>query len=138
MCSIGILDKKNCKYNNLKYHQFTYEYHHFTECNQCIFLFSFSELFNQERKDKAQNLKTEGNAEFHEGKFEAAISCYTEALMTCPLKCPKERSIMYSNRAACKLHLVSHTHLIKKVYITICKPVSNVKVSEILMSTFVV
>ena len=62
----------------------------------------------QSRKDRAQELKTSGNSKFKDSEFDAAIEQYTEALEICPRKFPKERSIMYSNRAACRLHLVSN------------------------------
>lgn len=32
---------------------------------------------------------------------------YTEALDVCPLKCAVERSVIYANRAACHIKLVS-------------------------------
>ena len=58
-------------------------------------------------KEKAQTLKADGNAAFKESRFTDAVIAYTEALQTCPLCYAKERSIMYSNRAAAKLHMVS-------------------------------
>lgn len=35
---------------------------------------------------------------------------YTEALDLCPLKCAVERSVIYANRAACHIKLVSRLH----------------------------
>lgn len=52
-------------------------------------------------------MKSEGNRVFKDGNYAASIVEYTQALKTCPLCYVKERSIMYSNRAAAKLHLVS-------------------------------
>ncbi|GFR59804.1 tetratricopeptide repeat protein 1-like [Elysia marginata] len=57
----------------------------------------------QERKDKSQNLKDEGNTKFRNAEYEEAITSYSSALDLCPLDFHKERSIMYANRAACKM-----------------------------------
>lgn len=43
---------------------------------------------------------------FKDGFYKEAIKYYSRALHTCPYSYFKERSIMYSNRAACKLHMV--------------------------------
>ncbi|XP_013410979.1 tetratricopeptide repeat protein 1-like [Lingula anatina] len=66
-----------------------------------------SEEEKQVRKDEAQALKANGNSHFKASEFQLAICSYTQALQTCPLCFQKERAIMYSNRAACRLHLVS-------------------------------
>ena len=71
-------------------------------------------LMPQELKEKAQELKAEGNALFKDNNLVGAVVAYTDALRTCPLACAKERSIMWSNRAACKLHMVSANH--SKIY----------------------
>jgi len=55
----------------------------------------------EDRKFKGQQLKDEGNIKFRSGALDEASNLYTEALKTCPLNCQKERSIMFSNRAAC-------------------------------------
>ncbi|KAL4231322.1 cytochrome c oxidase subunit 1 [Mactra antiquata] len=59
----------------------------------------------EEKRKEAQTLKEEGNDLFRGGSYKSAIRTYSRALRTCPLKFPKDRSIMYSNRAACKMHL---------------------------------
>ncbi|RUS81631.1 hypothetical protein EGW08_010594 [Elysia chlorotica] len=57
----------------------------------------------EERKIKSQQMKDEGNTRFRNGEYDDAILSYTSALDLCPLEFHKERSIMYSNRAACKM-----------------------------------
>ncbi|KAK3603020.1 hypothetical protein CHS0354_037767 [Potamilus streckersoni] len=64
---------------------------------------TLSEEEKEERRTKAQALKDEGNALFKSGSYKSAIRCYTQALCICPMKFVKDRAIMYSNRAACKL-----------------------------------
>lgn len=43
--------------------------------------------------------------------YKDAIKYYSRALQNCPYSYVKERSIMYSNRAACKLHMVGSLHI---------------------------
>ncbi|KAJ6827844.1 uncharacterized protein M6B38_365295 [Iris pallida] len=57
------------------------------------------------RKSSAAALKREGNEAFFSGSMEEAISRYTEALEECPLRMRKERMVLYSNRAQCRLLL---------------------------------
>uniref|UniRef100_A0A0B6ZLW2 Uncharacterized protein n=2 Tax=Arion vulgaris TaxID=1028688 RepID=A0A0B6ZLW2_9EUPU len=57
----------------------------------------------QERKVRSQKLKDDGNAIFRNGDYDEAIIAYSEALEICPLNLHKERSIMFANRAACKM-----------------------------------
>ncbi|GFO30652.1 tetratricopeptide repeat protein 1-like [Plakobranchus ocellatus] len=57
----------------------------------------------QERKVKSQQMKDDGNIKFRNSEYDEAILSYTEALALCPLDFHKERSIMFSNRAACKM-----------------------------------
>lgn len=64
-------------------------------------------LIEQRRRNEAQDLKTEGNEVFKDEKYDEARAKYTQALLTCPLCFAKERSIMYSNRGACKYRQVS-------------------------------
>lgn len=66
---------------------------------------SLTEEEKEERRQAAQSLKEEGNEMFKNGSYKTAIRTYSRALRTCPLKFKKERAIMYSNRAACKLRL---------------------------------
>ena len=61
----------------------------------------------QELKDKAQQLKESGNTKFKQQCYSESIDDYTEALSICPLCYKKERAIMYSNRAAAHVYLVS-------------------------------
>lgn len=67
----------------------------------------------QNAKEEAQKLKANGNNLFKESKFSEAVKTYQEALSICPLCYAKERSIMYSNRAACRLHLEQYELAIK-------------------------
>ncbi|XP_041370631.1 tetratricopeptide repeat protein 1-like [Gigantopelta aegis] len=64
---------------------------------------SLSDDEKLERKERAQELKNNGNKLFREGNYDEAIVCYCESIEICPLSFTKERSIMFSNRAACKL-----------------------------------
>ncbi|KAK3095497.1 hypothetical protein FSP39_015344 [Pinctada imbricata] len=57
------------------------------------------------RRKEAQDLKEEGNSLFKDQKYEEAIICYTKAVKCCPKDFVKDRSIMYSNRAACRLRM---------------------------------
>lgn len=66
-------------------------------------------IWFQELKNSAHVLKEEGNELFRCGSYKSAIKIYSRALRTCPLKFAKDRSIMYSNRAVCKMKLVSYT-----------------------------
>ena len=64
------------------------------------------DILLQERRNLAQVLKDEGNELFRCGSYKSAIKLYSRALRTCPLKFAKDRAIMYSNRAVCKMKLV--------------------------------
>lgn len=66
---------------------------------------TLTEEQKEERRNDAQQLKEEGNELFRDGSYKMAIRTYSRALRTCPLKYPKDRAIMYSNRAACKMRL---------------------------------
>ncbi|EUB59233.1 Tetratricopeptide repeat protein 1 [Echinococcus granulosus] len=68
-------------------------------------LLSTEEL--ERRKLKAIDLKEDGNSKFRENLFEDALSLYTTALDTCPLRFSDERAKIYSNRALCHSHLGS-------------------------------
>ena len=65
----------------------------------------------QLKKEEAQKYKEEGNKVFKEKFYKDAIKYYSRALQNCPYSYVKERSIMYSNRAACKLHMVGSLHI---------------------------
>ncbi|XP_041477099.1 tetratricopeptide repeat protein 1-like [Lytechinus variegatus] len=63
-------------------------------------------MTNEERenlKEEAQSHKAKGNNLFKQDEFLDAISSYSQALEVCPLCFKKERSIMYANRAACRV-----------------------------------
>lgn len=59
----------------------------------------------KERQEEAQSLKEKGNQEFKESRFQEAVKLYTKALLICPLTFSKDRSIMFSNRAACYMRM---------------------------------
>ncbi|XP_060084606.1 tetratricopeptide repeat protein 1-like [Ylistrum balloti] len=58
-----------------------------------------------EKHKEAQCCKEEGNKLFKDQSYKEAIRCYTRALHICPLSFPKDRAIMFSNRAVCKVKL---------------------------------
>ncbi|XP_013784931.1 tetratricopeptide repeat protein 1-like [Limulus polyphemus] len=58
-----------------------------------------------EKKEEAQSLKNDGNEKFRNKQYLEAIKFYSKALQICPLSFTKERSTMYSNRAACRAKL---------------------------------
>nr|XP_054766032.1 tetratricopeptide repeat protein 1-like [Lytechinus pictus] len=63
-------------------------------------------MTNEEKenlKEEAQSHKARGNNLFKQDEFLDAISSYSQALEVCPLCYKKERSIMYANRAACRV-----------------------------------
>lgn len=64
------------------------------------------------KKEEAQKYKEEGNKVFKEMFYKDAIKYYSRALQNCPYSYVKERSIMYSNRAACKLHMEKYEEAI--------------------------
>lgn len=57
------------------------------------------------KKEDALKCKELGNSQFKESKFTLALDSYTEGLRICPLSFPRDRSILYSNRAATKAKL---------------------------------
>lgn len=66
------------------------------------------ELSEEEKltnKEKAEQLKQEGNATFKNADYEKSIELYTEAIAICPKDFSVERSILFSNRAAAHKHL---------------------------------
>lgn len=64
-----------------------------------------SEEEMQANKEKADNLKQEGNVTFKNADYEKSIELYTEAIAICPKKFKAERAILFSNRAAAHKHL---------------------------------
>ncbi len=61
-------------------------------------------------KEKALDLKKEGNEKFGMGEFQMAIEFYTKALIECPPSFNSERAIFYANRAASYMKLVCSGH----------------------------
>lgn len=64
-----------------------------------------SEEEKQANKEKAEQLKQDGNTSFKNADYEKSIELYTEAIAICPKDFSVERSILFSNRAAAHKHL---------------------------------
>ena len=74
---------------------------------ECEYLeFSNIILQFQSAKELAQQSKAKGNRFFKEGKYEEAITCYTEAIETCPADVKSDVATFYQNRAAAHENLV--------------------------------
>ncbi|WAR22060.1 TTC1-like protein [Mya arenaria] len=67
----------------------------------------------QERKEESQVLKDNGNQLFRDGSYKSALRVYSRALRVCPIKFAKDRAILYSNRAACKMKLEMYDECIR-------------------------
>lgn len=66
------------------------------------------ELTEEEKESRRQqsvSLKDTGNSFFKAGDWKEAEQSYTEALALCPVSFSRERAVMFSNRAAARLHL---------------------------------
>lgn len=66
------------------------------------------ELTEEEKlanKEKAEQLKQDGNTCFKNADYDKSIEIYTEAIAICPKVFNVERSILFSNRAAAHKHL---------------------------------
>ncbi|XP_029704477.1 tetratricopeptide repeat protein 1 isoform X1 [Takifugu rubripes] len=66
------------------------------------------ELTEEEKESRRQQsltLKEKGNSHFKDGKWLEAEQSYKEALVLCPVCFSKERAVLFSNRAAARLHL---------------------------------
>uniref|UniRef100_A0A3Q0SSI3 Tetratricopeptide repeat protein 1 n=1 Tax=Amphilophus citrinellus TaxID=61819 RepID=A0A3Q0SSI3_AMPCI len=66
------------------------------------------ELTEEEKESRRQqslSLKEAGNAHFKRGDWAEAGRSYTEALSMCPVCFSRERAVLFSNRAAARLHL---------------------------------
>ncbi|XP_043559819.1 tetratricopeptide repeat protein 1 [Chiloscyllium plagiosum] len=59
----------------------------------------------QRRQKSSRTLKEVGNGQFKKGEYLEAENSYTEALGVCPAYYQKDRSILYSNRAAARMKL---------------------------------
>ncbi|XP_014271706.1 tetratricopeptide repeat protein 1 [Halyomorpha halys] len=66
---------------------------------------AYSEEDFQKLKSEAEVLKIKGNDEFKNKEYMQSAQTYTLALRTCPLRYPKDRAILYANRAAAKIKL---------------------------------
>ncbi|KAK2143016.1 hypothetical protein LSH36_887g02002 [Paralvinella palmiformis] len=69
---------------------------------------AMSEEEKEAKREEAQVQKVEGNERFKAANYQGALESYTDALMLCPLDYTKDRSIMFSNRAATKYKLERH------------------------------
>ncbi|CAF97335.1 unnamed protein product, partial [Tetraodon nigroviridis] len=66
------------------------------------------ELTEEEKESRRQQsltLKERGNSLFKDGKWLEAEQSYKDALGLCPVCFSKERAVLFSNRAAARLHL---------------------------------
>uniref|UniRef100_A0A3B4VR39 Tetratricopeptide repeat protein 1 n=2 Tax=Seriola dumerili TaxID=41447 RepID=A0A3B4VR39_SERDU len=66
------------------------------------------ELTEEEKESRQQQsltLKEKGNSQFKAGDWLEAERSYTEALVLCPVCFSRERAVLFSNRAAARLHL---------------------------------
>lgn len=66
---------------------------------------SLTEEEKLENKNKADELKREGNEHFKNSEFVKSAEIYTTALRICPVDCSTERAVLYANRAAAKTKL---------------------------------
>lgn len=57
----------------------------------------------QKRREESTGLKEEGNELFKKGDYIEAESSYSQALQMCPACFQKDRSILFSNRAAARM-----------------------------------
>lgn len=65
----------------------------------------------QEKKKESLTHKEKGNTCFKTGQYEEAVSAYTMGLRICPISFPKERSVLYANRAAARSKMVRSIYL---------------------------
>uniref|UniRef100_G3QCN9 Tetratricopeptide repeat domain 1 n=2 Tax=Gasterosteus aculeatus aculeatus TaxID=481459 RepID=G3QCN9_GASAC len=66
------------------------------------FLFFF---LSSSRRQESLSLKEKGNSQFKAGDWLEAEQSYTDALVSCPVCFSRERAVVFSNRAAARLHL---------------------------------
>ncbi|XP_032227612.2 tetratricopeptide repeat protein 1 [Nematostella vectensis] len=67
----------------------------------------------EERKQEAIKLKDQGNESFRNSEFPKAKELYTMAITQCPSEFKNEKSIFYSNRAACLARMEFYKDAIK-------------------------
>ncbi|CAK6984192.1 tetratricopeptide repeat protein 1 [Scomber scombrus] len=66
------------------------------------------ELTEEERESRRQQsltVKEKGNSHFKAGDWLEAEQSYTESLVLCPVCFSRERAVLFSNRAAARLHM---------------------------------
>ncbi|XP_042223856.1 tetratricopeptide repeat protein 1-like isoform X1 [Homarus americanus] len=66
---------------------------------------NLSEEEKSVKRDESLTQKESGNDSFRNGQFQEAVAAYTAGLRLCPLSYPKDRAILYSNRAAAKVKM---------------------------------
>lgn len=66
---------------------------------------NMSEEEKNAKREESQTHKESGNIKFKAGQFQEALTSYTAGLRICPLAYPRDRAILYSNRAAAKARL---------------------------------
>ncbi|XP_074528582.1 tetratricopeptide repeat protein 1 [Halichoeres trimaculatus] len=59
----------------------------------------------ESRRQQSLSLKERGNSQFKSGDWREAELSYKEALVLCPVCFSRERAVLFSNRAAARLHL---------------------------------
>ncbi|CAN2391341.1 tetratricopeptide repeat [Pristimantis euphronides] len=64
---------------------------------------ALTEEEREEMREQSLQLKEEGNKLFKNGDYVEAENVYTQALLKCQPSYPKERAILYSNRAAARI-----------------------------------
>ncbi|XP_012316482.2 tetratricopeptide repeat protein 1 [Aotus nancymaae] len=64
---------------------------------------NMSDEEKQKRREESTRLKEEGNEQFKKGDYVEAESSYSRALEICPSCFQKDRSILFSNRAAARM-----------------------------------
>lgn len=72
-----------------------------------IEVIELSEEVLLENKEKAEELKKNGNEVFKSGDYEKAFELYSQAIDLCSDKFKTERAILFNNRAAAQKHLGS-------------------------------
>ncbi|XP_051903016.1 tetratricopeptide repeat protein 1 [Hippocampus zosterae] len=66
---------------------------------------NLTEAEMESRRLESLTLKEEGNRHFKNGDWSPAEQSYTQALRLCPRPFSRERAVLFSNRAAARLHL---------------------------------
>lgn len=62
-----------------------------------------------EKKLKAVEFKTTGNAQFKGEEYSESVESYSSGLAVCPLNCTEDRSVLFGNRAAAHIQLGNKT-----------------------------